>query len=114
MSIIFLTLLTHFLTYAVFPEHLIAHDFSVYIRTHKANTIQKVTHDTMVTKYLLEHKKADITDTSDAVSKRGLTYMMGSFHKSYTELYVKLDQQHSNFLVPKFKIVKVYLVPLWN
>jgi hypothetical protein len=113
----FLALSMNFLTYIVFPEKIISHDFDTFIHASKTSTIQKVTHDKMMTNYLLKHKKDDIEDMSDPISagrKGNLFYVAGSFHKAYTELFVKLDTHHSNFLMPSFKIVKVNIMPFWG
>ena len=108
--ITFLVLVTHFVTYVVFPERFISRDVNTFIRANKASQIQAVTHDKVMTDYLLKYRREGIKRGSDAVPygrKQNLIYMVGAFHKVHTDIYVKLDQGRANFLIPKFKIVQI-------
>ena len=110
LTLIFLSLLTHFVTYVVFPERFISRDVNTFIRKNKASQIQAVTQDKVMTNYLLKYRTEGIEKASDAVPygrKQNLIYMVGAFHKIHTDIYVRLDQGWTNFLVPKFKIVQI-------
>ena len=114
--IAFSILMIHFLTYDIFLGNVIGYDFNQFVKTHNAQAIEKVTQQPLVTKYLVQHRTDKLIEYPDVqgTTRSGGLYVVGAYRKSMVTLTAQLDVKHSNFLLPRYNIVKIDVMPPWD